>query len=134
MCVRVRCSGTVQIIRARCHAEEKVSQTGFQPLFLSDKLFAAKQVGDDSDVTQHSPSQKLGWKMLLKSRKGALKNEEPGRTKEGEKGGQDEGMKKSRCGAFPQLTVSLPVQMSINVFPTTLSDGQERQPQIIGSP
>lgn len=47
-----------QIIQAGCHAVEKVTQTAFS-FFLSDTLFAAKQVSTDGDVTKHLPSKQL---------------------------------------------------------------------------
>lgn len=55
-------------------------------LSLSDMLLTAMQVSTDNDVTQHLPSQKLWRKMLLKSRKGVLKNGESRGTKEKEGG------------------------------------------------
>lgn len=67
-----------------------------QPAFSFSDEFVAKRLGADSDATSHLPSQQLGWKMLLKSRKGVFRNGESGRKRRGRGGSESEGEMKAK--------------------------------------
>lgn len=90
-----------QAIQACCHAVEKVIQTAFLSLSLTYVIQRAVSADSDEDL----PSQQLEWKILLKSRKGGLKNGESGGTRR-KKEKEEDKMKEWKQGAESTFLLS----------------------------